>query len=85
VVAASAGPAAAAQQLPKRGILSGLPWDIVQDEMQSQPAVILAGVLGLAVVGPQDAIRRQLSVLQGQFGRLRRSGAQDEIGPEAPG
>jgi len=83
-VAASAGPAEAAQQLPKRGILSGLPWDVVQDEMKSQPAVILAGMLGLAVVGPQDAIRRQLLVLQGQFGRLHRGDAQDEIGRAAP-
>jgi len=85
VIAASASPAEAAQQLPKRGILSGLPWDVVQDEMKSQPAVILAGVLGLAVLGPQDAIRRQLMVLQGQFDRLRQGGAQDEMGREAPG
>ncbi len=80
VLAANAGKEQAARQLPRRGILSGLPWDVVQDEMKSQPAVILAGVLALAVVGPQDAMRKQLMVLQGQLGRLRPGGAQDAIG-----
>lgn len=70
VLAANQGKAEAACQLPKREPLSGLPWAVVQDEMKSQPAVILAGVLRLAVVGPQDAMRRQLSVLQREVGRV---------------
>jgi len=84
VLAANAGKEQAARAVPKRGILSGLPWDVVQDEMKSQPAVILAGVLGLAVVGPQDAIRKQLLVLQGQLDRLRPDSAQDAIGRAVP-
>ena len=84
MLAAKAGKEQAARELPKRGILSGMPWDVVQDEMKSQPAVILAGVLGLAVVGPQDAIRKQLLVLQGQLDRLRPDAAQDAIGRAVP-
>lgn len=80
--AAAAGKVTA--QLPKRGILSGLPWDVVQDEMKSQPAVILAGVLRLAVVRPQDEMRRQLIDLQGELGRVGPFVAQDEIGWAAP-
>jgi len=79
VLAAKESKAEAARQLPRCGPLSGLPWEVVQDEMQSQPAVILAGVLRLAVVRPQDAIRRQVAVLQNEFGGLRQNVAQDEI------
>lgn len=60
---------------------SGLPWDLVQDEMGVEARVIISGVTGVLGVYVQEEIRRQVrDVVPGVAGVLRGS-AQDEIAP----
>lgn len=60
---------------------SGLPWDLVQDEMGLEARVIISGVTGVLGVYVQDEIRRQVrDVIPGVPGVLGRS-VQDEIDP----
>jgi hypothetical protein len=60
---------------------SGLPWDVVQDEMGVQDRVILAGVVRVMGVFVQDEIRRQATEIVARFGRHAPWAVQDEIDP----
>jgi hypothetical protein len=59
--------------------LAGVPWDHVQDAMGVQPAVIIAGVLGLLLRHAQDAMRRQVLETTGGSGGLPPIDPQDAM------
>lgn len=60
---------------------SGLPWDVVQDEMGIQARVIIAGVVRVMGLFVQDEMRREVpKILTGIVGLPRRV-LQDEIDP----
>jgi len=66
--AANAGPPA-----------SGLPWEVVQDEMGIQSRVIIAGVVREMGLFVQDEMRRQVPEIVRRIARHRPGAAQDEI------
>lgn len=58
---------------------SGLPWEVVQDEMGIEGRVIIAGVVRVMGLFVQDEMRKEVpKIVGGIVGVLRRS-AQDEI------
>jgi len=61
--------------------ISGLPWDVVQDEMGVQGRVIVAGVVRVMGLFVQDEMRREVpKIVVGIVGLPRRV-PQDEIDP----
>lgn len=60
---------------------SGLPWDVVQDEMDVEGRVILAGVARVMGLFVQDEIRKQVPEIVAGFARHLPWAAQDEIDP----
>lgn len=61
--------------------ISGLPWDVVQDEMGIQGRVIIAGVVRVMGLFVQDEMRKEVPKIVEGIARLPRRGAQDEIDP----
>jgi hypothetical protein len=61
---------------------SGLPWDLVQDEMKVEGRVILAGVVRVVGVFVLDEMRRQAADIVAGFARHQAWVAQDEIAPD---
>jgi hypothetical protein len=59
--------------------LAGVPWDVAQDVMSPQAAVVLAGVAKVLVVWAQDEMRRQAPDPTRKSGRVPGSAAQDEM------
>lgn len=60
---------------------SGLPWDVVQDEMGIQGRVIIAGVVRVMGLFVQDEMRKEVPRIVEGIARLPRRAAQDEIDP----
>lgn len=60
---------------------SGLPWDVVQDEMGVQARVIIAGVVRVMGLFVQDEMRKEVPKIVEGIARVPRRGAQDEIDP----
>lgn len=60
---------------------SGLPWDVVQDELGIQGRVIIAGVVRVMGVFVQDEMRKEVPKIVEGIVRVPRRAAQDEIDP----
>ena len=66
-----------AQGLPLK--LTGVPWDVVQDEFGVQAGVVLLGIVRVALRRAQDEMRRYLVRMTGEFGGLPPMSTQDEM------
>ena len=81
IAAAKEEPRAAPPAASSPPPTSGLPWDVVQDEMGIEGRVIIAGVVRVMGVFVQDEMRKEaLKILEG-IARLPHRAAQDEIDP----
>ena len=58
---------------------SGLPWDVVQDEMKVEGRVIIAGVVRVMGLYVQDEIRRQATDIAAGVARHAPGAVQEEI------
>jgi hypothetical protein len=59
--------------------VTGVPWDVVQNEMGVEGRVILAGVVRLMGSFVQNEIRKQVVDAASEFGRHARVAAQNEM------
>ena len=71
----ASSPAPASASAP----MTGVPWEVVQDEMRVEGRVILAGVVRVMGLFVQDEMRKQAADIAAQFGRHGRVRAQDEM------
>jgi hypothetical protein len=69
IAIATTGPAAPPPASPAGPPVSGLPWDLVQDEMGLQGRVILAGVVRVMGLYVQDEMRVQAGEMMERFGQ----------------
>lgn len=60
---------------------SGLPWDVVQDEMGIQGRVIIAGVVRVMGLFVQDEMRKEVPKIVEGIVRVPHRAGQDEIDP----
>jgi hypothetical protein len=81
IAAAKAEPSAAPPAANAPPPTSGLPWDVVQDEMEVQGRVILAGVVRVMGLFVQDEIRRQVPEIVAGSARHPPRAVQDEFDP----
>jgi hypothetical protein len=81
IAAAKAEPSAAPPAANAPPPTSGLPWDVVQDEMDLEGRVILAGVVRVMGRFVQDEIRRQAPEIIRGISRHPLWAAQDAIDP----
>lgn len=81
IAAAKEEPSAAPPAANAPPPTSGLPWDVVQDEMGVQSRVIIAGVIREMGLFLQDEMRKEVPKIVEGIVRLPRRAAQDEIDP----
>lgn len=81
IAAAKAEPGSAPPAANAPPPTSGLPWDVVQDEMGIEDRVILAGVVRVMGLFVQDEMRRQGPEIVARSGRHPPRAVQDEIDP----
>ena len=81
IAAAQAEPSSAPPAANAPAPSSGLPWDVVQDEMEVKGRVILAGVVRVMGLFVQDEIRKQVPEIVAGFARHPPWAVQDEIDP----
>lgn len=58
---------------------AGVPWEVVQTEMQVEGRVIIAGVVRVMARHAQTEMRRQVAEHEGEFGRHAWAAAQTEM------
>jgi hypothetical protein len=81
IAAAKEDPSAAPPAANAPPPTSGLPWDVVQDEMGVEGRVIIAGVVREMGLFVQDEMRKEVSKIVDGIVRHPRWAAQDEIDP----
>ena len=81
IAVAKTKPSKAPPAATARPPTSGLPWDVVQDEMGVQGRVIIAGVVREMGLFVQDEIRKEVPKIVDGIVRLPRRAVQDEIDP----
>ena len=81
IAAAKAEPGAAPPAANAAPPTSGLPWDVVQDELGIQSRVILAGVVREMGLFVQDEMRKEVLKIVEGIVRVPGRAAQDEIDP----
>lgn len=64
--------------------VTGVPWDVVQNEMRVEGRVILAGVVRVIGLFVQDEMRKQAHEIAAEFGRHPGSTAQTEMAGLGP-
>lgn len=79
IEAAKAEPRSAPPAPSAPAPMSGVPWEVVQDEMRVEGRVILAGVVRVMGLFVQDEIRRQVFEIAPGVARHARGTAQDEM------
>jgi len=64
--------------------LAGVPWDLAQEEFGAKGAVVLEGLVEVAIHRAQDEMRRHVAMTTGESGGLPRVIGQDEMGGRPP-